>query len=217
MCTKAFLDSADIGYLLQVAVHILITRDGEQYSSLNASGVILVFFENCHRDIQQRNITHIIRLLACLANPIVSVIILCDMLGGELLNIYKCQSRKGGEDKYITHQCKARQRKLLLVYCHKFVHRQEFSHNLLFVELNARKRILIYPLVGKCKVGNLLQALHIADNSILLAVLLTLQIELKGSHQFAIHLGNRNILLPVFEFEKFCKIAGTTFVASYGD
>jgi len=60
-------------------------------------------------------------------------VVLHDMFGSELLNIYKCQSRKGSEDKHITHQCKARQRKLL------------------FVELNACKRILLYPLVGKCK------------------------------------------------------------------
>ena len=35
-------------------------------------------------------------------NPVVPVIILRDMLGGELLNIHKCQSRKSGEDEYIT-------------------------------------------------------------------------------------------------------------------
>lgn len=122
-------------------------------------------------------------LLACLANPIVSVVVLHDMLGGELLNIYKCQSRKGSKDKYITHQCKARQRKLLLVYCHKFIHCQELAHNLFSVKLNTCKRILLYPLVGKCKVDNLLQALHIADNGILLTILLCLQIELKGSHK----------------------------------
>ena len=95
MCAKVLLDSADIGYLFQVAVHILIARNRKQHPSFDANRVVLVLFENCQRDIQQRDIAHIICLLACLANPIVSVVVLHDMLGGELLNIYKCQSRKG--------------------------------------------------------------------------------------------------------------------------
>ena len=74
-----------------------------------------------------------------------------------------------------------------------------------------------YPLVGKCKVDNLFQALHIADNGILLTILLGLQIELKGSHKFDVYLRNRQILFFVFQFDKFGQIAGTTFVTSYGD
>ena len=94
---------------------------------------------------------------------------------------------------------------------------QELAHDLFFVKLNTRKRILIYPLVGKCYVDNLLQALHIADNGILLTIFLGLQIELKCSHKFAVYLGDRQILFVVFQFDKFGKIACTTFVTSYGD
>ena len=42
------------------------------------------------------------------------------------------------------------------------------------------------PLVGKRKVGYLLQALHVADNRILLAFLLCFEVELKSTYQFAI-------------------------------
>ena len=58
--------------------------------------VIVDYFQlsqmkSCRKEPQKQwNIAHIIRLLACLADPIVSVVILHNMLGGELLNIYKC-------------------------------------------------------------------------------------------------------------------------------
>ena len=54
------------------------------------------------------------------------------------------------------------------------------------MKLDADKGVFGNPFVSKRKIGYLLQALHVADNRILLALLLGFEVELKSTHQFAI-------------------------------
>ena len=54
------------------------------------------------------------------------------------------------------------------------------------MELDSDEWVFGNPFVGKRKVGYLLQALHVADNRILLALLLRFEVELKGTYQFSI-------------------------------
>ena len=68
----------------------------------------------------------------------------------------------------------------------QFIHCQELADNFFLMKLDANEWVFGYPFVGKRKIGYLLQALHIADNRILLALLLRFEIEFKGTHQFAI-------------------------------
>ena len=78
---QALSYATQIGYLFQVAVHLLIAGDREQYIFLLASRMAFVFLQNLHRNIEQRDVAHILRLLARLANPIIAVVVLNDMFG----------------------------------------------------------------------------------------------------------------------------------------
>ena len=73
------------------------------------------------------------------------------------------------------------------------------------------------PFVSKRKIGYLLQALHVADNRILLALLFRFEIELKSTYQFTIDFRQRQILLVVFQFDKFSKVTLATLITADGN
>ena len=54
------------------------------------------------------------------------------------------------------------------------------------MKLDADERIFGNPFVSKRKIGYLLQALHVADNRILLALLFRFEIEFKRAYQLSI-------------------------------
>lgn len=85
------------------------------------------------------------------------------------------------------------------------------------MELDACKWVFGYPFVGKCEVGYLLQALHIADDRILLALLFRLEIKLKGANQFTVDVRQGQVLLVIFQFDKSCQIAFAAFITADGN
>ena len=99
----------------------------------------------------------------------------------------------------------------------QFIQGQKFTDYFLLVELDTDKRVFGNPFVGKCEIGYLLQALHIADDRILLALLFRLQVKLKGSYQLTIDFRQWQILLIVFQSDKFRQIAFATFITADGN
>ena len=85
------------------------------------------------------------------------------------------------------------------------------------MKLYADERVFGNPLVSKRKVGYLLQALHVADNRILLAFLLCFEVELKSTHQFAIDFRQWQIRLTVFQLDKFGEITLATLITANGN
>ena len=74
-----------------------------------------------------------------------------------------------------------------------------------------------YPFVSECEVGYLFQALHIADDHILLALLFRLEIKFKGTNQLAIDFRQWQIFLVAFQFDKFRQIAFAAFITAVGN
>lgn len=62
-------DHADVGNLLQIDVHLLVAWNGQQYALLPAGGVVGILAQNLLRNIQQRDVTHVFRLLTGFADP----------------------------------------------------------------------------------------------------------------------------------------------------
>ena len=131
-----------------------------------------------------------------------------------MLHVDEGEAGKGGEDEDVADYGDALQRKLLVIDGEQFVHCQELADDFFLVELDADERVFGNPFVSKRKIGYLLQALHVADNRILLALLLCFEVEFKSTYQFTIDFRQRQILLTVFQFDKFRKITLTTFITA---
>ena len=68
----------------------------------------------------------------------------------------------------------------------QFIHCQEFADNFFLMELNADKWICGNPFIGQCEIGNLLQALHVTDDGVLLAGFFCFEVKLKGTDQLPV-------------------------------
>ena len=90
------------------------------------------------------------------------------------MHVDEGKAGEGGEDEDVADYGDALQRKLLVIDGEQFVHCQELADDFFLVELDADKRVFGYPFVGKGKVGDFLQAFHVADDRVLLAFLLCL-------------------------------------------
>lgn len=96
----------------------------------------------------------------------------------------------------------------------QLVHRQKLPDNLLLVKTNPEEGVLRHPVIGAGQIGNLFQTLHVADDGILLASLLRLQIEGKGADQLAVDLREGQILLPVALADQLGQITPATLVTA---
>lgn len=207
-------DHADVGNLLQIAVHLLVAWNGQQYALLPAGGVVGILAQNLLRNIQQRDVAHVFGLLTGFADPEISVVVADDVLRGELLHVDEGQPREGGKDEDVADQRQPLQRKLLAVDGLQLVHRQKLPDDLLLMEANPKEGVLRHPVIGAGQIGNLFQTLHVADDGILLTSLLRLQIEGKGTDQLSVDLREGQILLPVTLADQLSQITPATLVAT---
>ena len=56
MGRQLFADAADVGQLLQVGVHLLVARHGQQHVVRHALGIRAVALQNPRGDLQQRDV-----------------------------------------------------------------------------------------------------------------------------------------------------------------
>ena len=115
MCSQVLLYQTQVGNLFQVAVHLLIAGNRQQYSFLFAGRIICIFSQDFQRNIQQRDITHVLCFLTWLPDPQVSVVVFYDMLRGKLLYVNESQTGERSENKNITDYGDSLQRKFLVV------------------------------------------------------------------------------------------------------
>ena len=59
---QVLFDSAQVGNLFQVAVHLLIAGNGQQSSFIHAVGVILILFKYLFGNAQKRDVTEVVCL-----------------------------------------------------------------------------------------------------------------------------------------------------------
>ena len=217
MCCQVLLNHAEVGDFFEVAVHLLVAGDGEQDFLLLTRGGVGVLAEDGQGDVEQGDVAHVLRLLAGLTNPEVAVGVFHDVFGSQLLHVDEGKAGEGSEDEDVADYGDALQQELLVIDGEQFVHRQELTDDFFLVELDADERVFGHPLVGEGEVGDFLQALHVADDRVLLTFLLGLEVKLEGTHQFAVDLGQRQVLLIVSLFDKFCEITLATFIAADGN
>ena len=94
VCSQVLLYQTQVGNLFQIAVHLLVAGNRQQYSFLFAGRIICIFSQDFQRNIQQRNITHVLCFLTWLPDPQVSVVVFYDMLRGKLLHVDESQTGK---------------------------------------------------------------------------------------------------------------------------
>lgn len=87
-------DTADVGQLLQVDVHLLVARHGQQHVVRHALGIRAVALQNPRGDLQQGDVAHAAGLLARLADSAVALHVGDDVLGCELLDVRKASPVK---------------------------------------------------------------------------------------------------------------------------
>ena len=73
---QVLFDTAQVGNLFQVAVHLLITGNGQQSSFIHAVGVILILFKYLFGNAQKRDVADIVCLFTGLYYPQVAVVVL---------------------------------------------------------------------------------------------------------------------------------------------
>ena len=102
MRRQVFVDIADRSQFLEVAVHPLIGRHGQQLAFGLKLGIALVFSEQRDRMWQQRNPAHDRRFLPRLVNPYRPVLIGREVLPPQMVGIGKGQPGQAAEHEYVA-------------------------------------------------------------------------------------------------------------------
>ena len=104
MCRKEFANTAYIGQLLQINIHLLITAHRQQYAERLTISVGGVSGQNLLRCIHNGNITHTPGFLSRLTNPMHTIYVYRNMFRPKLFHFRKCQSCQAA--KPLTGECR---------------------------------------------------------------------------------------------------------------
>lgn len=97
---EVLLDAADFGYLLQIAVHLLVGDDGE-YLAVNE--LTFVLLQNLDGRRQEWNSYLGVGFLTVGYYPQASVEHLLDIVNSEVGEVDVCQTGEAGEDEDVAH------------------------------------------------------------------------------------------------------------------
>lgn len=188
MGRQLFADAADIGQLLQVGVHLLVARHGQQHVVRHALGIRAVALQNPRGDLQQRDIAHVAGLLARLANPAVALHVGDDVLGCELLDVREGEPREAAEDEEVARLGQPRDVDLLV---HQPLDLRLFGHlalDGLQREADLGEGVALHPLAGQRNAGDLLEVLEVLRRRVVAAAAVGLQVELELLDETAVDL-----------------------------
>ena len=107
---QILLNAAEIGYFLEVAVHLLVAHDGQTASFLNAGRMFLVFLQYGQWNGQQRDVADGRRFSAVFQPdpsfpyPPVTEIVLYQVFTTQSGDIGERQTGEAREDKYVPDQ-----------------------------------------------------------------------------------------------------------------
>ena len=161
MGRQLLADAADVGQLLQVGVHLLVARYGQQHVVPPAFGIGAVALQNPLGDLQQRDVAHVAGLLTRLADPAVALHVGDDVLGCELLDVREGQPREAAEDEEVAGLGQPRDVDLLV---HQPFDLRLFGHlalDGLQREADLGEGVALHPLAGQRDAGDLLEVLEV--------------------------------------------------------
>ena len=179
MGRQLLADAADVGQLLQVGVHLLVARHGQQHVVRHALGIRAVALQNPRGDLQQRDVAHVAGLLARLADPAVALHVGDDVLGCELLDVREGQPREAAEDEEVARLGQPRDVDLLV---HQPFDLRLFGHlalDGLQREADLGEGVALHPLAGQRNAGDLLEVLEVLRRRVVAAAAVGFQVELE--------------------------------------
>ena len=88
---RFFFNTAKVGNLFQVAVHLLIAGNGQQSSFIHAVRIILILFKYLFGNAQKRDVTEVVCLFTGFHYPQITVAVLGNMFGVQIIHVYECQ------------------------------------------------------------------------------------------------------------------------------
>ena len=156
---QILLNAAEIGYFLEIAVHLLVAHDGQTASFLNAGRMFLVFLQYGQGYGQQWNIADgrglptVFQFDPSFSYPPVSEIVLYQILFVQTGNIGECQTGEARKDKDIPDQFKPWNGEFLFHYGLQLVVGQEYRIGLVLLHLVTVKGILAHPFLCQCHIG----------------------------------------------------------------
>lgn len=188
MGRRLLADAADVGQLLQVGVHLLVARHGQQHVVCHALGIRAVALQNPRGDLQQRDVAHVAGLLARLADPAVALHVGDDVFGGELFDVREGEPREAAEDEEVARLGQPRDVDLLV---HQPLDLRLFGHlalDGLQREADLGEGGALHPLAGQRDAGDLLEVLEVLRRRVVAAAAVGLQVELELLDEAAVDL-----------------------------
>ena len=104
MRAQWFIDTAYVSDLFQITVHPLVTGYRQDHSFFQAFRMCLVLLQNHPWNVQQWNVTHVVRLFPGFSYPVLAIDILYYVFISQVLYIGKGQPGEHREDEEVTYQ-----------------------------------------------------------------------------------------------------------------
>lgn len=125
-----FVDPADLGYLFQILVALLVWRYGEQTFAFTE---VFVFLNNLERHIQQSHVERDFGLLSMKTDPGIAISPYIQLVFREVVNINVRQSCIAAEYKYVSDLLQPQAFKFLIVQTGNLFNREVSSVHLVKV------------------------------------------------------------------------------------
>ena len=107
MRAQWFIDTAYVSDLFQITVHPLVTGYRQDHSFFRHSGCVLYFSKIIPWNVQQWNVTHVVRLFPGFSYPVLAIDILYYVFISQVLYIGKGQPGQRTKHEYVPDRLQA--------------------------------------------------------------------------------------------------------------
>ncbi len=120
-----FIDTAYVSDLFQITVHPLVTGYRQDHSFFQAFRMCLVLLQNHPWNVQQWNVTHVVRLFPGFSYPVLAIDILYYVFISQVLYIGKGQPGQRTKHEYVPDRLQAGNGEFLFQKYVQFLFRKE--------------------------------------------------------------------------------------------
>ena len=167
MRAQWFIDTAYVSDLFQITVHPLVTGYRQDHSFFQAFRMCLVLLQNHPWNVQQWNVTHVVRLFPGFSYPVLAIDILYYVFISQVLYIGKGQPGQRTKHEYVPDRLQAGNGEFIFQKYVQFILRKERPVRFCLFKMNLQKRIVRYPFVHKRHFYYLLEVFQIFYRGIL--------------------------------------------------
>ena len=116
MRAQWFIDTAYVSDLFQITVHPLVTGYRQDHSFFQAFRMCLVLLQNHPWNVQQWNVTHVVRLFPGFSYPVLAIDILYYVFISQVLYIGKGQPGQRTKHEYVPDRLQAGDGEFLFIH-----------------------------------------------------------------------------------------------------